>query len=211
MGDGLAEHPIDRARTSDAQLGLIAGGVISSYRASLVDRDLWEPIRALFEQRGPRSAEWLDAVSHRDWVPVEAFVTLLDVMGQTMGLDELRSLVRKRMADPAGSNFYAPILRSWARSFGKSPDHMLRCLVHVWRASLRNAGRLHHQTVHHDEVHLLIEGPLESAYRASPALSAQLEGLAFSLIDSAQPRPVFVEVELRRDRGPIALVCQFHN
>jgi hypothetical protein len=211
MGDAVVERPVDRTLASDARLGLIAGGVISSYRASLVDRDLWEPIRALFEQRGPYTAEWLDAVSHRDWVPVEAFVSLLDVMGQTMGVDALRSLVRKRMGDPAGSNFYAPILRSWARSFGQSPEHMLRCLVHVWRASLRNAGQLRHHAVRHDEVHLLIEGPLEPAYRSSAALSAQLEGLAFSLIDSAHPRPVFVEVELRTSRAPLALVCQFHN
>jgi hypothetical protein len=209
MGDATVERPID-GEVVDARLGLIAGGVIASYRASLIDRDLWEPIGALFEQRSSYTAEWLSSVTHRDWVAVEAFVALLEVMGQTMGLDELRSLVRKRAVDPAGSNFYAPIVRSWARSFGKSPEHMLRCLVHVWRASLRNAGLLHHVRVRDDEVHLRIEGPLEAAYRASPALSAQLEGLAFSLIDSAHPRPIFVEVELNTKHAP-TLVCRFQN
>ncbi|HEX5656363.1 MAG TPA: hypothetical protein VFX59_04175, partial [Polyangiales bacterium] len=117
--------------------------------------------------------------------------------------------VRKRIADPEGSNFYAPLLRSWARSFGTNPESMLRGVVHVWRAALRNAGRVRLQTVREGEVHLLIEGPLEAAYRTSPALASELEGMAFSLLDSAHPRPMFVEVELDRQRP--ALVCSFGN
>lgn len=195
--------------TPSAGLGLIAGGVLTSYRAPLVERDIWDHVRARFSQRGPRPAEWLDAVTHRDWVDVDAFVTLLDSLGDTIGIDALRHLVRKRIADPEGSNFYAPILRSWARSFGTNPESMLRGVVHVWRAALRNAGRVRLQPVREGEVHLLIEGPLEPAYKASPALASELEGLAFSLLDSAHPRPMFVEVEL--DRARSALVCSFGN
>ncbi|MET0340426.1 MAG: hypothetical protein ABW252_05460 [Polyangiales bacterium] len=195
----------------DARLGLIAGGVIASYRASLVERDLWEHVRLAFARRGPYSAEWLDHVTRADWVELEAFVLLLEQIGETMGLDALRSLVRKRIVDPSGSNFYAPILRSWARSFGTSPEHMVRGVVHVFRAALRSAGRLSHQPVRPGEVHLVVEGPLAEAYRRSPALGAELEGLTFSLLDYAQPRPVFVEVELRRTREPVALVCSFHS
>src|SRR6185312_8731563 len=105
------------------------------------------------------------------------FVQLLDVIGDTMGLDELRTLVRKRILDPAGSNFYAPILRSWARSFGTSPAHMLHGVVHVWRAALRHAGSVRPLQVRSGELHLVIEGPLESAYRGSRALGAELEGV----------------------------------
>lgn len=192
-------------------MGLISGGVLSSYRAILVERDLWEDVRATFARRGAYDDAWLDRVSHKDWVEVEAFVLLLDVLADTMGLDALRSLVRRRVIDPGGSNFYAPILRSWARSFGHSPENMLRGVVHVWRAALRNAGRVRHEAVRAGEVHLFIEGPLEHAYRASPALAAELEGLAFSLLDSAKPRPMFVEVELRSAGVPVALVCSFRN
>ncbi len=211
MGDAVFGCATEREATGHTRLGLIAGGVISSYRASLLERDLWEHVRALFARRGPFSAEWLDGVSHQDWVDVAAFVALLEVMADTMGLDELRWLVRKRIVDSTGSNFYAPILRSWARSFGTSPEHMLRGIVHVWRAALRHAGRVRHLPVRAGEVHLVIEGPLEQAYRSSPALAVELEGLAFALLDSAQPRPVFVEVELRRERTPVALVCNFGN
>jgi hypothetical protein len=211
MMDAGLGHADAAEQPQHGGLGLIAGGVIASYRASLIERDLWEHVGARCERRSPFSAEWLDGVRPRDWVDVAAFVTLLDVIGETMGLDELRTLVRKRIVDPAGSNFYAPILRSWARSFGTSPEHMLRGIVHVWRAALRHAGQVRHLTVSAGEVHLVIEGPLEQAYRASPALAAELEGLAFSLLDSAHPRPVLVEVELRRERGPVALVCSFHN
>ncbi|HEX5655690.1 MAG TPA: hypothetical protein VFX59_00775, partial [Polyangiales bacterium] len=76
-----------------ARLGMIAGGVLTSYRASLVERDIWDHVRARFAQRGPREAEWLDAVTHHDWVDVEAYVTLLDAIADTMGLDALRNLV----------------------------------------------------------------------------------------------------------------------
>jgi len=208
MGDVGVGRPA-AAELAGARFGLIAGGVICSYRASLVERDLWEHVRRRFVRRGPYPAEWLDDVSQRDWVDLQAFVVLLEEIGETMGLDELRMLVRKRIVDPAGSNFYAPILRSWARSFGTSPEHMLRGAVHVFRAAVRSAGRLQHQAVGPGEVHLVVEGPLADAYRDSAALATELEGLAFSLLDYAQPRPVFVEVELRRTREPVALVCSF--
>ncbi|MDB4990314.1 MAG: hypothetical protein JWN04_5492 [Myxococcaceae bacterium] len=210
MEDAVLES-LDQGRAAQGvRLGLVAGGVISSYRASLVERDLWEHVCALFESRGPYAAALLERVTARDWVELEAFVVLLDVIGETMGLDELRTLVRKRIVDPAGSNFYAPIVRSWARSFS-TPEHMLHGIVHVWRAALRNAGRVRHLPVRTGEVHLIIEGPLEAAYRGSPALATELEGLAFSLLDSAQPRPVFVEVELRSKQATVALVCSFRN
>ncbi|MET0283634.1 MAG: hypothetical protein ABW352_04170 [Polyangiales bacterium] len=202
--DGVIE-----AVPSTPRFGSIAGGVITSYRASLIERDIWDHVLARFAQRGPRDAEWLDAVTHHDWVDAQAFVTLLDAIGDTLGLDGLRSLVRKRIADPGGSNFYSPILRSWARSFGTNPESMLRGVVHVWRAALRNAGKVTHQSVREGEVHLLIEGPLTEAYRESPALCSELEGMAFSLLDSAHPRPMFVEVELDRQRP--ALVCTYRD
>lgn len=194
-----------------ARLGLIAGGVISSYRACLVERDLWEHVRALAARGSAYDADWYDAIAPADWVDVDAFVRLLEAIGETMGLDSLRWLVRRRIANPAGSNFYAPILRSWARSFGKSPELMLRGVVHVWRAALRHAGHVRHLPVRPGEVQLLVEGPLEQAYRTSRALSTELEGLALSLLDYAQPRPIFVEVELHSERQPVALVCSFHN
>jgi hypothetical protein len=210
MGDAVdGERGVIEAVPAAPQRGLIAGGVLTSYRASLVERDIWDHVRARFAQRGGHDPEWLDAVTQHDWVDVSVFVSLLDAIGDTIGIDALRSLVRKRIADPEGSHFYAPILRSWARSFGTNPESMLRGVVHVWRAALRNAGRVRAEAVRAGEVHLLIEGPLEDAYRTSPALASELEGLAFSLLDSAHPRPMFIEVELDRKRP--ALVCSFRN
>lgn len=202
-------HGQDRAQ--DARLGLVAGGVIASYRATLVERELWTRVSARFGEGGAFDPRWLDDVKPDDWVDAAGFVHLIEVLGDTLGIDGLRSLVRKRVVDPSGSNFYAPILRSWARSFGKSPEHMLRGVVHVWRAALRRAGRVRHSAVRPGEVHLMVEGPLADSYRRSPALAAELEGLAFSLLDAAQPRPVFVEIELRREQSPLALVCSFRN
>jgi hypothetical protein len=209
MKQAVLGHAAGSGVVREAGLGQISGGVFSSYRAILVERDLWGHVRARCALRGPYEDHWFDGVSQKDWVDVEAFVLLLDVMAETMGIDELRWLVRKRIVDPAGSNFYAPILRSWARSFGQSPEHMLRGVVHVWRAALRHAGQVRHVPVRPGEVHLVVEGPLEPAYRASPALAAELEGMAFSLLDSAQPPPLFVEVELQLQPASVALVCNF--
>jgi hypothetical protein len=188
---------------------LVAGGVIAAYRASMVALDQWDYVRQALWAGSVWDERWLDAVSADDWVELDEYIALLEAIEHTIGVEELRSLTRRRIIDPAGSNFYSPMLRSWARSFGDSPAHMLRGAVHVWRAAQRNSGTLRACSVASNEVHLLVDGEVASAYRASPALAASLEGLALGFLDMAQPRPVFLEVELATARDPLALVCRF--
>jgi hypothetical protein len=177
----------------------------------MVERDLWDHVQVALAQRSEHELDWAQAPDSLEWVELEHFVALIDAIGGTLGVTELRSLVRRRIVDPAGSSFYAPMLRSWARSFGASAGHMLRGAVHVWRAALRNAGTLRPVDVRPGEVHLVVEGPLALEYRRSPALSAALEGLALGVLDLAQPRPVFVEAELSPRREPTSLVCRFRG
>jgi hypothetical protein len=81
--------------------------------------------------------------------------------------------------------------------------------VNVWRAAQRNTGSMRPVSVASNEVHLVVEGEAASAYRASAAFAASLEGLALGFLDMAQPRPVFLEVELALDRDPLVLICRF--
>jgi hypothetical protein len=188
---------------------MVAGGLISTYRASMIERDLWDHVRASLSAQ--LELDWLDGKAPPEWVELSHFVALIDAIGATLGLSELRTLVRRRIVDPSGSSFYAPMLRSWARSFGASAPHMLRGAVHVWRAAVRNVGTLKPVDVRPGEVHLVVEGPAAESYRRSPALAAAFEGLALGVLDLSQPRPVFVEVELVARRDPVALVCRFHS
>ena len=204
-------EPQLRDSVPPAALPLVAVGLLATYRASMVERDLRDHVVAGLHKRGERELDWLRAPASLEWVELERFVALIDAIGDTLGVTELRSLVRRRIADPSGSSFYAPMLRSWARSFGASPGHMLRGAVHVWRAAFRNAGSLRAVDVRPGEVHLVIDGPLSAVHLRSPALSASLEGLALGVLDLAQPRPVFVEAELWSRRVPPSVVCRFGN
>jgi hypothetical protein len=196
---------------------MVAGGLISTYRASMIERDLWDHVRATLSAssacatHGTAELDWVDGKAPPEWVELDHFVALIEAIGATLGPNELRTLVRRRIVDPSGSSFYAPMLRSWARSFGASAGHMLRGAVHVWRAAVRNVGTLKPVDVRPGEVHLVVEGPAAEAYRRSPALAASFEGLALGVLDLSQPRPVFVEVELVARRDPVALVCRFHS
>jgi hypothetical protein len=212
MNEAVAKTDASRESVLPSGPPLVAAGLVATYRASMVERDLWDHVLVWLRQHGETEfLQTLDTLHPNEWVELERFVSLIDAIGATIGVNELRSMVRKRIVDPSGSSFYAPMLRSWARSFGASAGHMLRGAVHVWRAALRNAGGLRAVDVLPGEVHLVIEGPAAAAYRGSQALSATLEGLALGVLDLAQPRPVFVEVELSPRREPTSLVCRFRG
>jgi hypothetical protein len=199
-------HAVDGPSSDDA---FVAGGVVAAFRSIMVARDQWDYVRqALCAEEG-LDESWLDHVAPHDWVALGGYVRLLEAICLTLGVEELRSLVRRRLMDPAGSNFFAPMLRAWARSFGSSPEHMLRGTAQLWRTAHRNAGSVRATAVSDDEVHLVMEGRAADVYRASPAFAAFFEGMALGFLDLAQPRPVFVEVELMPKREPLVLMCRF--
>lgn len=190
---------------------LVAAGVIASYRGIMVERDLWDHTRKAYAERTGHARNQLDRLCEEEWVDLSDYVALLDALGDTLGLDELRTLIRKRMVDPKSSSFYAPMTRSWARSFGSSPEHVLRGMVHVFRAALRCGGQLRAIDVRPGELHLLVEGPAAALARSSGAFGVSLEGLALGFMDLAQPRPTLVEVELALARDPLAVVCKWSS
>ncbi len=194
-----------------ASAPLVAGGVMASYRGTMLERDLWDHTRQAFAQRTRHDLDHLDRLCEVEWVSLEDYSALLDALGDTLGVDELRTMIRRRMVDPSGSSFYAPMARSWARSFGASPEHVLRGMVHVFRAALRCAGQLRAVDVRPGELHLLVEGPAAVQARTSTAFGASLEGLALGFMDLVQPRPMLIEVELSIAREPLSIVCKWSS
>lgn len=190
---------------------LVAGGVFASYRGTMLERDLWDHTRQAFVSRSGKEPAELDRLCEEEWVELASYATLLDAMGDTLGLDELRTMIRKRMVDPKSGSFYAPMTRSWARSFGSSPEYVLRGVVHVFRAALRNAGQLKAVEVRPGELHLIVEGHAAQCARDSQAFGVSLEGLALGFLDLAQPRPMLVEVELASKREPLSLICKWSS
>jgi hypothetical protein len=190
---------------------LVAGGVVAAYRAAMLGREQWDYVRRAFSSPAVIGEQWFDSVGVDDWVDLPEYVGLLEAIEATIGTEELRGLTRRRVIDPMGSNFFSPMLRSWARSFGESPVHMLRGAVHVWRSAQRNTGSMRVQAISEKEVHIVIEGVVARTYRGSTALAASLEGLVLGFLDLAQPRPLFLEVELSAEADPLALICRFES
>lgn len=187
----------------------VSGGVLCSYRASLASCGLWEAVQLNFSDRSGLSPGVLDELQPGDWLPLPRFVTLLDALAQRVEPELLKTLVRRRMVEPSGSNFYAPMLRSWSRSFGASPGQMLRGLLPLWRAALRHAEPPEVLLVAANEVHVLFAGPIARAVRSCEALSVSLEGVLLGLLDLASPRPLLSDVELQRAAGGVRAVCRF--
>ena len=60
---------------------MVAGGLISTYRASMIERDHWEHVRASLAAQGKDQLEWLDGKTPPEWVELEHCVALIDALG----------------------------------------------------------------------------------------------------------------------------------
>lgn len=201
--ESLGEHT--RAALSVVR---VSGGVLCSYRASLVDDGLLEAVRTVFTARSRLPAGWLDDVTLFDWCELEHFRTLLVSYADVVGLEQLRAATRRRMADSEHSNFYAPVLRSWVRSFGNSVEHLLRCVVPLWRAAFRHTPSPDVLLMEPGEVHLVMTGPMARALYSSEAMAAGFEGILLGILDLPRPRPL-VDVEFSYERREMLTICKF--
>jgi hypothetical protein len=206
--DGSVSTEVEHAQASNTNVS-VSGGLLCSYRASLASCGLWESVRLSVAARSDVAPAWLDEVQPSDWLDLSHLTSLLDGLAQRLEPELLKTLVRRRMVEPSGSNFYAPVLRSWTRSFSDSPSDMLRGLSPLWRAALRHAEPPEVLSVAAGEVHVLLTGTVARALRSCEALSASFEGVLLGLLDLCSPRPVLGDVELLRAPLGIRAVCRF--
>lgn len=201
--ESLGEH----TRASLA-LVRVSGGVICAYRASLVADGLLDAVRTIFSARSKLPLSWLDDLTLFDWCELEHYRTLLVSYADVVGLDGLREVTRRRMADAEHSNVYAPVLRSWVRSFGNSVELLLRCVVPLWRSAFRHTRPPEVLLMEPGEVHLVMTGPMARALYGSAAMAAGFEGILFGILDVPRPRPL-VDVAFSYERDEMLTICKF--
>lgn len=186
----------------------VSGGVLCSYRASLVADGLMETVRTVFTARSGLPPDWLDEVTLFDWHAFEHFRTLLLSYADVVGVEQLRADTRRRMADPEHSNVFAPVLRSWVRSFGSSVEHLLRCVVPLWRSAFRHSPPPDVLLMEPGEVHVVVSGPIARAQYGSAAVAVAFEGMLLGILDVPRPRPL-VDVEFSFSPDESVTICKF--
>jgi hypothetical protein len=133
------------ARDDAAEAPQIAASVIVGLRHLLIDSGIWQPVRAALAARDPRSIEWIETELAVDptttaWVTSAHFGDLMDTILEVVGSDRAFELGRERLHRSAQAGAFAPVVRSWMRSFGESPEEFLRLTIHAWSSQTRSFG-----------------------------------------------------------------------
>jgi hypothetical protein len=134
--------------TSDGDVpdgALIAASVIAGVRHLLIESGVWDEVRATLVRREPEAAHWIEAElavdpTKIDWVTAAHYGELMDAIFDVVGSDRAFALGRERLHRTAQAGAFAPVVRSWARSFGDSPEEFLRLTTHAWSTQTRNFG-----------------------------------------------------------------------
>jgi hypothetical protein len=153
-------------------------------------------------------AELLDELTANDWLELASLTALLDAQLEFLDVDTLKTRVRRHVSNAERGHLFAPMLRSWTRSFA-SAERMLRALGPLFRAGLRNVEVPRVRGIDTSEAHVLLRGPLYAPLQDSEALRAGFEGLLLGLLDLARPVPMLPEVELTFDQDELCAVCRF--
>jgi hypothetical protein len=186
----------------------VSGALLCACRAGLVECGQWDDLRADLAVRMEIEPETLDDISASDWLELASLTALLDAQRAYLDLDWLKTRVRRHVSEAESGHVFAPMLRSWTRSFA-SAEHMLRALGPLFRAGLRNAEVPLVRGVGASEAHVLVRGALLAPLRGSLPLRAAFEGLLLGLLDLARPRPMLAEVEIAFGREELCAVCHF--
>jgi hypothetical protein len=202
-------EPDDGRVSSVATPGVrISGAVLCACRAGLVECGQWDDLRSDLAARMEIEPEALDCISVNDWLDLASLTALLDAQLAYLDPDLLKTRVRRHVTEGESAHVYAPMLRSWTRSFA-SAEHMLRALGPLFRAGLRHVDVPIVRGVGAAQAHVLVRGALFSSLRGSAALRVAFEGLLLGLLDLARPRPMLPEVELFFARDELCAVCRF--
>jgi hypothetical protein len=187
----------------------VSGGLFCCYRASLVETGLWDSVRLGFAARLSVELDEVERIDPQDWLSVSSLHALMGAVSERFELDVIRTATRRFVAAPQRGSVYAPMLRSWSRSFEQSATHMLRGLTPLWRAALRNVSPPSVVTLGSGEVHVLLTGAGAHMLCSSPALTASFEGVLLGLLDLVRPSPMLAEVETSATPETLRSICRF--
>lgn len=127
----------------------------------------------------------LEALDKKEsWVPLGICIDLSERYGAHLGLHALRAAGRRTLQAERRVGLLAPILRSWIRAFNVRPELLLRVGPHLWRAAVRNGGRVELRDQTRASVAFRVHD-VPRALRDSIAIRTIIEGIGEGLFDVA--------------------------
>ncbi|WP_053238349.1 hypothetical protein [Sandaracinus amylolyticus] len=173
----------------------IASAVVSGVRRTLIDLGQWPRVRARAIARMPKVRSWIDSALDGSWCPVAYHIVILESVAAEYGDDGIAAFGRARLLDNMSGGVLSPILRSWMRSYGGAPGHLLRVSPHVWRAVTRDLGRMVVVEMGERATRFRIEEMPEEARRCV-AWHRFLEGYGVALLEAGSYPGAHVEISL---------------
>lgn len=131
----------------------IASSVVSGVRRTLIDLGEWKRVRGAVLALRPDADGWVDsALDHQTWCPADWHFVVMSAIRLELGESGAREFGAARLRDNLQGGRIAPILRSWMRSYGSAPGHLLRVAPYVWNAVTRALGRIDVSAAHEREI-----------------------------------------------------------
>lgn len=106
---------------------------------------MWPAVRAELVRKYADAAGWIDSDLSVDptktaWVPATYHAQMMDALLSVVGPDKTYALGRLRAHRTALAGAFAPVVRSWSRSFGSNPSEFLRLTLHAWSSQTQHLG-----------------------------------------------------------------------
>jgi len=123
----------------------IAASAVAGVRHLLIEENAWASVRAQLVKTHADAASWIDSDLSVDptktaWVPVTHHAQMMDALLAVVGPDQTFALGRARAHRTAQAGAFAPVVRSWSRSFGQNPTEFLKLTLHAWSSQTQNLG-----------------------------------------------------------------------
>jgi hypothetical protein len=125
-----------------ADEAMVVGAVVANLRELLLESGVWRELRRAADQATGRKLSELDQAHGTQWVSLEDYAALLDALGATHPSDRIHELGESWLGRALERGFLANMIRSWLRSFARTPDNVTLLVPHLWNAGHRGAGRM---------------------------------------------------------------------
>jgi len=185
---------------SDGTEPLIAASAVNGVRHLLLEEGVWDGVRATLVRVHPDASAWIDTDLSVDptktaWIPVARYAQMMDALYASAGDERTFALGRARAHRTAVAGAFAPVVRSWQRSFGRDVGEFLKLTFHAWSTQTRHLGEF--------ELESAGAGRARFVLRAAPRVVAEcigwqrfLAGYATGLLDLIERRGL---CEIRMD------------
>ena len=123
----------------------IAASAVAGVRHLLMEENVWAAVRAELVRAHADAAAWIDSDLSVDptktqWVPVTHHLQMMEALFAVVGPERTFVLGRTRAHRTAQAGAFAPVVRSWARSFGSNPLEFLKLTLHAWSSQTQHLG-----------------------------------------------------------------------